>query len=90
MKNPFKGIDSFPKLFAAIVNNIILPLAVPFIAVMIIYSGFLFVIARKDGKVDTLARAKSTFKYTMIGAALILGAFVIANALQGTLNALVQ
>ncbi len=90
LKNPFKGIDSFPKLFAAVVNNIILPVAVPFIAVMIIYSGFLFVIARKDGKVDTLQRAKSTFKYTMIGAALILGAFVIANALQGTLNALVQ
>lgn len=90
LKNPFKGIDSFPKLFEAVVNNIVLPVAIPFIAIMIIYSGFLFVLARKDGKVNTLDKAKSTFKYTMIGAALILGAFVIANALQGTLNSILQ
>lgn len=89
LKNPLApGLDSLPKIFAAVVNNIVLPVAVPFIAIMIIYSGFLFVIARKNGDTFTLDKAKTTFKYTMIGAALILGAFVIANALQGTLNQL--
>jgi hypothetical protein len=90
LQNPFKNLDTFPKIIKAVVNNIILPVAVPFIAIMIIYSGFLFVIAKKDGKVYSIERAKNTLKNTLIGAGLILGAFVIANALQATLNALLK
>lgn len=89
LKNPLApGLDTFPKIFAAVVNNIVLPIAVPFIAIMIIYSGFLFVSARKKGSTDDLKKAKETLQYTLIGAGLILGAFVIANALQATLGEL--
>ena len=84
--NPFKSLDSFPKIIAAVINNIILPIAVPFIAVMLIYCGILFVLARKEGGIVSLQRAKTTLIYTLIGAALVLGAFVVANAIQGTLN----
>jgi len=88
--NPFGQLDSFPEIITAVINNIILPIAIPFIAVMIMYSGFLFVIARRQGSTIKIETAKSTLKYTLIGAVLTLGAFVIANALQGTLNALIQ
>ncbi len=90
LQNPFKELDSFPKIIKAVVNNIVLPIAVPFIAIMIIYSGFLFVVARKKGNVDGYAKAKQTLMYTLIGAALVLGSFVIANALQGTLDSIVS
>lgn len=89
LKNPFKTLDSFPKIIKAVVNNIVLPIMIPFIALMLIYSGYLFVRAREGGEVDGLKKAKQTLLYTLIGATLVLGAFVIANALQGTLNSLV-
>lgn len=90
LQNPFKNLKTIPDIIKAVMNNIILPVAVPFIAIMIIYSGFLFVIAKKESNTYNLERAKNTFRNTMIGAALILGAFVIANALQATLNALLK
>lgn len=89
LKNPLP-YDSIPEIIQAVVNNIVLPVAVPFIGIMIMYSGFLFVVARKKGSIADYDKAKNTLKYTLIGAALILGAFVIANALQGTLNALIN
>lgn len=90
LQNPFKTLDSFPKIIKAVVNNIVLPIAVPFIAVMLIYSGFLFVVARRNGDVYNIQKAKQTLVYTLIGATLTLGAFVIANAIQGTLNSIVS
>jgi hypothetical protein len=90
LQNPFKAIDSFPKLIKVVVNNIVLPIAIPLIAIFIMYSGMLFVVNKKQGNVDGITRAKQTLKYTLIGAALVLGAFVIANALQSTLTSLLQ
>ena len=88
LQNPFKTLNSFPDILAAIMNNIVLPIAVPFIAVAIMYSGFLFIVAREKGSIVKLAEAKKTFLYTMIGAAIVLGAFVISNAITGTVSAL--
>jgi hypothetical protein len=89
LKNPLaSGLDTFPKIFAAVYNNIILPVAVPFIVLAIIYAGFKFVMARKEGRTDGYTEAKRVLKYTLIGTGLILGGWVIANALQGTLNSL--
>ncbi len=89
LKNPLApGLDTFPKIFAAVYNNIILPIAIPFIVIAIMYAGFKFVMARKEGRVDGYADAKRILKYTLIGTALILGGWVVANALQGTLNSL--
>ncbi|MCF7831854.1 MAG: TrbC/VirB2 family protein [Candidatus Pacebacteria bacterium] len=81
--NPLGGVDSIEgfleKLF-----NIVLRIAIPIIALAIIYSGFLFVTAQ--GKEDKLTTAKKTLMYTLIGAAIILGAWLIANALSETVN----
>jgi hypothetical protein len=88
LKNPLApGLDTFPKIFAAIVNNIVLPIAIPFIVIMLIYTGFLFVKAR--GKPEDLKEAKEALKYTLIGAGIVLASFVIANAIQATVSELV-
>lgn len=84
LQNPFMSLNTFPEIFAALYNNILIPVAIPFLVIAIMYSGFLFVVSRKEGKTYKLDQAKSVFKYTMIGAALILGGWVIANALQST------
>ncbi len=49
----------------------------------IIYSGFLFVMAR--GNEDKLKGAKQTILYTVIGVAILLGAVVIQTIIKGTL-----
>ena len=70
--------------FIKYVLNIVLTIGVPVIALFIIYSGFLFVKAQGDpGKLKT---AKATFLYTVIGAAILLGAWVLAQAIGGTIE----
>lgn len=89
LKNPLApGLDTFPKIFAAVYNNIILPIAIPFIVLAIMFAGFKFVVAQKQGSTDGYTEAKRILKYTLIGTGLLLGGWVIANALQGTLNSL--
>lgn len=77
------GIDSLPKLIEAILN-IVLVIGVPIVALAIIYSGFLFVQAQ--GNTEKITGAKKTLLYTIVGAALLLGAWVIANAIKGTVD----
>lgn len=82
IKNPLK-IDSIPDLiftFVEVATTIGFYIAVFFI----IYSGFLFVTAR--GNETKLGKAKEAFLWTVIGTAVLLGARVIANVIQGTLN----
>ena len=64
--------------------NIVLYVGIPIIALAIIYSGFLFV--KAQGNAEALTTAKKTLLYTLIGGALLLGAFVIANAIGKTVE----
>ncbi|MBK5215553.1 MAG: hypothetical protein JJE53_01955 [Candidatus Pacebacteria bacterium] len=82
--NPLgSGIDSIPKLIEAIIN-IVLMIGIPIIVLAIIYTGFLFV--KAQGNPEQITKAKSALLYTLIGAALLLGAFVIANAIGKTVE----
>ena len=56
------------------------------VALAIIYSGFLFVAAR--GNSEKLTKAKDTLLYTIIGAAILLGAWAIATMISSTVLAL--
>ncbi|MCD8494867.1 MAG: pilin [Candidatus Pacebacteria bacterium] len=86
LKNPLEGsVDSIPSLVSTILN-IALLIAVPLVALAIIYSGFLFIAAQGDP--NKLKEAKQTFLYVIIGGALVLGAVIIANAIAGTINQL--
>ena len=50
----------------------------------VIYAGFLFV--KAQGNSGELEIAKNALLYTVIGGALLLGAFVIATAIKQTVN----
>ncbi len=84
LQNPLK-YNNVSELIEAI-SNIVVQIGVPVVAVMIIYSGFLFVSAR--GNEDKLTKAKQAFLWTIIGAAIVLGAFVISRAIRATIDQL--
>ena len=79
LENPFgPGITSLDTLIQAIANTV-MQIGGVFAIIFIIWSGFLFVTAR--GNEDQLKKAKTTFKWTLIGTAILLGAYVIATAI---------
>ena len=82
--NPLKA-SSFSELIADI-TNIAMAIGFPVAVMFIIYSGFLFVTAR--GSEDKITKAKSTFMWAILGTAVLLGAAVIAKAVQGTVSSL--
>jgi hypothetical protein len=74
------------KDFLAAVLDAIITIAFPIIVLAIIYTGFLFVTARGDsGKLET---AKKALVFTVLGAMLILGAFVFSNTIKSTIEQL--
>lgn len=82
--NPL-STDSIPELIKTILEGVI-KLGVPVIALAIIYSGFLFVAAR--GNPEKITKAKDTLIYTLIGAALLLGSWALAQLITETVLAL--
>jgi len=84
INNPLSPkIDNIPKLIAAILD-IVLIVGVPIVALAIIYTGFLFVTAQGNEK--KLATAKTAILFTLLGAVLLLGSWVIANAIGTTVD----
>ena len=84
IRNPLgSNYPDIPSFIEAVLN-IVLMIGVPIIVLAIIYCGFLFVTAL--GKPEEIAKAKKAFIYTLVGAALLLGCFIIANAIKGTVD----
>jgi hypothetical protein len=75
--NPLKA-DSFGQLIKNILD-IITNIALPIAALFIIWAGFLFVTAR--GSETQITKARTTFLWTIIGTAIVVGAKVIATAI---------
>lgn len=70
--------------FVAKALNIVVDIGTPLVAFFLILSGFMFVAAR--GNEEKLATAKRSLVYTLIGAALVLGCWGIAQAVKGTIE----
>ena len=85
IKNPLGCIDSIPDLIRIILEGA-LKIGIPIVALAIIYSGFLFVFAR--GNDEKLKTAKDALFYSIIGAAVLLGSWAIAEMIASTVNAL--
>jgi len=84
IENPLgNGIDTIPKFIEAVIN-IVLIVGIPIVVLAIIYTGFLFV--KAQGNPEEITKAKNALMYTLIGATLLLGAFVIANAIGKTVD----
>lgn len=84
LKNPLgPGNNSLIDLLKNVLNDIILPIGITVAVLFFVYAGFLFVTAQ--GSEDKIKQARSTFTWTVIGTAILLGAWTIAAALSGTL-----
>lgn len=64
----------------------VLKIGIPIIALAIIYSGFLFVAAR--GNPEKISGAKDALLYTIIGSAILLGAWALAQLISSTVFSL--
>jgi hypothetical protein len=74
--NPL-GADSFTGLIQLIVS-LAARVGVPIAGIFVVLAGFQFVTAQ--GNEEKLKRAKATLTYALIGAGVLIGAWVIANA----------
>lgn len=83
--NPLPGINTLPDFIRSLLD-IVMTIGIPIVAIFIIYAGFLFVSAR--GAPDKLTEAKQALLWAVIGAMILLGAYVIATAIQGTVDQL--
>ncbi len=88
--NPFNcdGVSpcTLKTLLEAIINKILLPIGGIVAAIMIIYAGFLYVTA--GGNETQIKKAHDALLYGVIGAAILLGAWVISNAIAATIRQL--
>lgn len=86
-KSPFKcsgsscSVEGFIK---AILDNILLPIGGVVAALMVMYAGFLYVTS--GGNTTKIQQAHQALLYAVIGAAILLGAWVIAQVIQSTIN----
>lgn len=83
IKNPIPSIVDIPT-FIEWAMNVVLIVGIPLLVLAIIYAGFLYV--KAQGNSGELEVAHRTLLYTIIGGFLLLGAFVIANAIGKTVE----
>lgn len=83
--NPFKE-NTVEGFIRTIVNDILIPIGAVVAVIMIMYAGFLYVTAR--GNPGQIEKAHKALLWAVIGAAILLGAWVISQAIQGTINEL--
>lgn len=84
LQNPLNSnFSSVPAFIAGALKAISL-IALPVISLFFVISGFMFVMAR--GNEEQLKKAKTNFVYVVIGALLILGAWIIATIIAGTVS----
>jgi hypothetical protein len=84
VQNPLNpNFSSIPR-FVAGVLQVMVQVGLPIVAFFLLYAGFKFVSA--GGNSEKLNDAKENFKYVLIGALLILGAWVIATLIGNTVG----
>ncbi len=83
--NPLTGSATIQAFIHNLLTNV-LKVGIPVVALAVIYCGFLFVKAR--GNSEKLSEAKSALLYTLIGAAVLLGSWTIAELISSTVQAL--
>lgn len=79
--NPIPNITSVNEFVKTLLEGII-KIGIPVVAIAIMYSGFLFVSAQ--GKPEDIKKAKDALMYTLIGAAILLGAWALAQLISNT------
>jgi hypothetical protein len=87
LKNPIIEYPTVQKFIEGVLKAIVW-ISLPIISFFIVYAGFKYVLARGNpGKIE---EAHRNFFYVVIGAILILGAWVLATLIGGTVSQLVN
>jgi hypothetical protein len=84
LQNPLKFND-FPTLLKAVLGAVVYIGAI-LLTLMLVWCGFLFVMAR--GNPEELSKARSTLMWTLIGGLILLGAQAISDVVQATAQSL--
>lgn len=79
------GVNSLPQFFEKVVN-LIIKIAIPFTAIVLVYCGLLFVTARGD--TSQLEKARQAFTFAVIGGLVLLSSWLIAQAIKDALTSL--
>jgi len=87
LENPLNSQFSSVPAFIAGALKVLVIVALPIITLFIVVAGFMFVFAR--GNESKLTEARKNFVYVILGALLILGAWLIATLIGGTVTQLV-
>ncbi len=81
------NITTIPQFIEGFLRAIVI-IALPLITIFIVYAGFMFIKAR--GNPSELTDAKRNFMWVIIGAILILSAWILATLIGGTVSQLVN
>tara|TARA_B100000508_G_scaffold60333_1_gene47263 strand:- start:306660 stop:307085 length:426 start_codon:yes stop_codon:yes gene_type:complete len=84
LKNPLQA-DSLEEFLTEILDFIV-RLGTIVVIVMIVVVGFLFVSAR--GNPEKIKEAREALLWTLVGGVILIGAFVIAEAIEATVKAI--
>lgn len=84
LQNPLK-FDSVCKFLKGVFGAVMM-IGIPVATFFIIYAGFKFVVAR--GKPEELNKAKANLLYVVLGIAVFLGAWFLAQIIGATIQAL--
>lgn len=85
--NPVSAAGSIPQFIELVLKAVVM-IALPIITLFFVYAGFKFIMAQ--GNPTKLQEAKWNLLFSVIGAILILGAWVIATLIGGTVSQLVK
>ena len=88
LDNPLRSEFSSIPAFIAGALKVLVMIALPIITLFLVISGFLFITAQ--GNQQKLETAKKNFLYVVIGALLILGAWILATLIAGTISQLTK
>lgn len=77
------SVGTIPEFLSALFQDIA-EIGAVVLAFYIVYSGYLFVTAQ--GNEQALQKAKESFKWVLIGGAIILGAWVLSEAILQTIQ----
>jgi len=84
LQNPIK-VGTVQEFIRAVLD-IVVQVGFPIIVLALVYTGFLFV--KAQGNDEELKTAKRSFFWTVVGAIVLLGAWVITTAISGTIDQL--
>lgn len=87
LKNPLREEFSDIPRFIAGALKVVVMIALPIIVLFFVIAGFKFISAQ--GNPSALGEARKNFMWVVVGALLIMGAWVLATLLAGTVAQLV-